>query len=98
MDDISVKELKDRIDKGEKVNLVDVREEWEYDEKNLGAKLIPLGDLPSRTNELAEWKDEEIVIHCKSGGRSGRAKKYLETQGFSKVRNLLGGIDEYLSN
>lgn len=97
MDDITVNELKTRIEKGEKINLVDVREEWEYEEKNLGAKLIPLGDLPARSNELSDWKNEEIVIHCKSGGRSGRAKKFLEAQGFSKVRNLLGGIDDYLS-
>lgn len=97
MADIEVKELKERLDKGEKVNLIDVREEWEYAEKNLGARLIPLGSLPQRINEIESLKDEEIVVHCKTGGRSGQAKKYLESQGFTNVRNLIGGIEGYLA-
>ena len=95
MADIQIDELKDRLGKGENFNFIDVREEWEYDEDNLGAKLIPLGTIPDSVSELESMKDQEIVIHCKSGGRSGQAQKYLQQQGFSNVRNLIGGITAY---
>lgn len=91
MEDIEVQELKERLDNGEKINLIDVREEWEFEEFNLNGKLIPLGQLPSRLDELNDLKGEEIVIHCRSGNRSGQAKRFMEQQGFTKVRNLLGG-------
>lgn len=94
--DIEVAELKERLDKGEKLNIIDVREEWEHDEANIaGSSLIPLGDLPGRLSEIESLKAEEIIVHCKSGGRSGRAKQYLATQGFTNVRNLLGGMDAF---
>lgn len=96
--DITVQELKERLDKGEKINLIDVREEHEFDEDNLGAKLYPLGSLPSHIDELEELQDEEIVIHCRSGARSGRAQQFLEQNGFSNVRNLIGGILAYREN
>ena len=96
MNDIDPKELKERIGRNEKLNLVDVREEWEYEEKNIGAKLIPLGTLPNRVSELEQFKNEELIIHCKSGKRSMQAKKFLETKGFTKVRNLETGIEGYL--
>ena len=92
MEDITVKDLKSRLDKNEKFVFVDVREDWEYEDDNLGAKNIPLGDLPYRLDELEEFKDQEIVVHCRSGARSGNAKKFLESKGYSKVRNVLGGI------
>ncbi|MEO1049507.1 MAG: rhodanese-like domain-containing protein [Bacteroidota bacterium] len=95
MEDINVQELKERLDNGEKIEVVDVREEWEYDEINMGAKNIPLGTLPQRISELEHLKDTELVVHCKSGRRSDQAKKYMQSQGFNKVRNLLGGIDAY---
>lgn len=95
MEDISVKELKSRLDKSEKFVFIDVREEWEHEEDNLGAQNIPLGELPHRLNELEKYKDEEIVVHCRSGARSGNAKKFLEGKGFTKVRNVLGGILAY---
>lgn len=96
MDDINVAELKERIANGEQLNIVDVREDWEHAEANIaGSTLIPLGDLPGRLGELDSLKDAELIVHCKSGGRSGRAKQYLTGQGFSKVRNLLGGMDEF---
>jgi rhodanese-related sulfurtransferase len=91
MEDITAEELKDRMS-NEKLNIVDVREEWEYDEKNIGALNIPLGSLPDRLSELEPLKDQELIVHCKSGARSANAKKYLESQGFQKVRNLLKGI------
>lgn len=93
--DITVEELKKRLDSGEELNLIDVREQHEYEEDNLGAYLIPLGELPDRLDELAELKDQEVLIHCRSGARSDRAKNYLIGQGFSNVRNVLGGILAY---
>jgi rhodanese-related sulfurtransferase len=93
--DITVEELKERLDNGEDLNFYDVREEHEYEEDNLGAVLIPLGELPDHLAELESLKDEEIIIHCRSGARSGKAARYLETQGFSNVRNVLGGILAY---
>lgn len=95
MEDITVSELKERVERGEKFHFLDVREEWEYEEDNLGADNIPLGELPHRLAELEPLKEEEIVIHCRSGARSGNAKKFLETKGFTKVRNVLGGIMAY---
>jgi len=95
MEDITVSELKDRLDKGEKFHFLDVREEWEYEEDNLGAENIPLGELPHRISEIADYKDEEIVVHCRSGARSGNAKKFMESKGFSQVRNVTGGILAY---
>ncbi len=95
MEDITVQQLKTRQAANEALNILDVREEWEYEEDNMGAKLIPLGDIPARIDEIADWKDQEMIVHCKSGGRSGRAKKYLESQGFTKVRNMIGGMLAY---
>ena len=95
MEDITVEDLKSRLDKKEKFVFLDVREEWEYDDDNLGAINIPLADLPTRLDELEAYKDEEIVVHCRSGARSMNAKKFLETKGFSKVRNTTGGILAY---
>lgn len=93
--DITVEELKERLDNGEELNFYDVREEYEFEADNLGAILIPLGELPGRIDELEEIKDEEIIIHCRSGARSGKAKEFLEANGFSNVRNVLGGILAY---
>ena len=95
MEDITVSELKERIEKGEKFVFVDVREEWEYEEDNLGAENIPLGELPDRLGELEAHKNEEIIVHCRSGARSGNAKKFMEGKGFTKVRNVLGGLMAY---
>lgn len=92
MEDITVKELHQRMQNGEKLNIIDVREVHEYEEFNIGAKLIPLGTLPDNLADLASLKDEEIIVHCRSGARSGNAKMYLMGEGFNKVRNLLGGM------
>lgn len=92
MEDITVEDLKSRMDKNDKFVFLDVREDWEYDDDNLGAKNIPLGDLPYRLDELDEFKDQEIIVHCRSGARSGNAKKFLESKGYTMVRNVLGGI------
>ena len=90
--DITIEELKERMDKGEQLNLIDVREEYEFDEFNIGATLIPLGELPDRLEEIEAWKEQEILIHCRSGARSGRAKEYLISEGYTNVRNVLGGM------
>ena len=93
--DITVEELKERLDKGEDLHFYDVREEHEYEEDNLGAILIPLAELPDHLDELKDLKDEEIIIHCRSGARSGKAVKFLESQGFTNARNVAGGILAY---
>lgn len=93
--DITVQELKERLGKGEKVNLFDVREPNEYAEDNIGATLIPLGELPYRVDELDGLQDEEVIVHCRSGARSARAQQILEENGFTNVRNLIGGMLEY---
>jgi rhodanese-related sulfurtransferase len=90
--DISVTELKKRLDAGEQFVFIDVREPYEYADFNLGAQLIPLGDLMNRVWELEEHKDAEIILHCKSGGRSGMAKQMLMANGFTNVRNTEGGV------
>ncbi|MDI1322454.1 MAG: rhodanese-like domain-containing protein [Algoriphagus sp.] len=97
MEDITVEDLKSRLDNNEKFVFLDVREDWEYEDDNLGAINIPLGDLPGRLDELERYKDQEIIVHCRSGARSGNAKKFLESKGYSKVRNVLGGILAYRS-
>jgi rhodanese-related sulfurtransferase len=96
MEDIYPDELKQRIDNKENLNIIDVREPWEYDQKNIGVKNIPLGSLPNRLNELDHLKNEELIVHCRTGARSGNAKKFLEQKGFTKVRNLLQGIEGYI--
>lgn len=95
MNDITPQELKTLKDEGKKINLLDVREEFEYDEYNLDGKLIPLGDLPHRLDEIEDWKEQEIIVHCKSGGRSATAKNFLISKGFTNVRNLLQGAEGY---
>lgn len=95
--DISAKELKERIEKGETLVLIDVREPSEYKQANIGATLIPLATLPDKMDELEQYKDQEVIVHCRSGKRSGQAQIYLEQNGFTNVRNVTGGIDAYLS-
>lgn len=95
MADITVEELKNRMDNGEDLIVIDVREPHEYEEYNIGARLIPLGTLPSVVEELSDLKDEEIIVHCRSGARSANAKAYLTSIGFNNVRNVLGGIMDW---
>ena len=93
MQQITVEELKQRIDQGEKLNILDVREPAEYAEYNIGAKLVPLGQIQMmQVDDLEDWKDEEIIIHCRSGQRSMVACLFLETLGFKHTKNLAGGI------
>jgi adenylyltransferase/sulfurtransferase len=90
---ITVEELKTRLDRGDDLYILDVREPHEYEIVNIGGELIPLGDLPKRVNELDPLK--EIIVHCKSGIRSAKAVDFLRNAGFTKVKNLIGGIDSW---
>ena len=95
--DISVQELQQKRASGEKFVFIDVREPWEYEEFNLGAQLIPLGTLMNSFWELEDHKNDEIVVHCRSGSRSGMAQALLSAQGFTNVRNLAGGVNAWLA-
>lgn len=88
--EISVEELKQRLDKKDDLFVLDVREPHEYQICNLNGYLIPLNDLPKRVHELDPSKD--MVVHCRSGGRSAKAVEFLRQAGFTKARNLAGGI------
>ena len=91
---ISPKELKASLDKGDKLVLVDVREEWEYSLAKLdGSMLIPLGTLPQSLTRLN--RDSEIIAICHHGMRSADATNFLLQQGFTNVKNLVGGIDAW---
>lgn len=91
--DITVKELKERLDKGEKITMIDVREPHEWEIQHLeGVRKISLSQIPQTLKELEELKEEEVVLICRSGGRSGRATKYLQQMGFSNARNMEGGM------
>ena len=87
---LSVKELKHRMDAGEDVFILDVREPYEYQIANIGGKLIPQNDVPQRLAEID--RDREIVVHCRSGVRSQRIAELLSQAGYPKVVNLAGGI------
>ncbi|WP_460692305.1 rhodanese-like domain-containing protein [Mucilaginibacter puniceus] len=90
MKEISVQELKEKIDKGEDFQLIDVREDFEYQVSNLGGELIPLGGILIETDKIS--KDKDVVIMCRSGKRSAAAAMQLEAQGFTNLYNLYGGI------
>lgn len=93
MQNISIAELKQRIDAGEQPNLLDVREPSERAEFNIGGHFIPLGQvLAMQTDEIDGLKNEEIICYCRSGKRSMQAAMMLETMGFSDVKNLEGGM------
>jgi len=90
MSDITVEELKRRLDAGEDLTVIDVREPHEYQIANIGGQLIPLNDLPKRVGELDP--ERETVVHCKMGGRAAKAVDFLRQSGFKNVHNLSGGI------
>jgi rhodanese-related sulfurtransferase len=95
--DITVEELKAKLDNKESFLFIDVREPYEYEEFNLGAKLIPLGNIMAAAPDITEDKNAEIVVHCRSGQRSGMAKSLLTSFGYTHIRNLLGGVMEWQS-
>ena len=87
---LSVKDLKRRIDAGEDVYILDVREPYEYRIAQIGGKLIPQTDVPNRLAEID--RDREIIVQCRSGVRSQRIAEFLKQQGYPRVVNLAGGI------
>lgn len=95
MKEITVKELKQLIDEKKDFQLIDVREEHEFDEANLNGELIPMGDILSHVDKIS--KDKQVVIHCRSGKRSATVISALESQhGFTNLYNLQGGILAYI--
>ena len=93
--EISAIDLKRRLDQGEKLRIIDVREPNEYQINRIpGAELVPLGEVPRRYAELDP--EEELVVHCKMGARSAKAADFLRSVGFKRVLNLRGGILEWI--
>jgi rhodanese-related sulfurtransferase len=98
MENISVNEVKSRLQAGEQINLVDVREPEENAEFNIGGILLPLGKIQGfETDEIDNLKDQEVVLYCRSGNRSMQACMFLEMSGFTNVKNLTGGMGEWNS-
>ena len=94
MEEISPTELKNRLDAGDDLQIVDVREDNEVALGTIpNAKHIPLAQVLNRMNELEP--DRETIVYCKMGGRSAKAVQFLRDAGFRKVRNLAGGIDRW---
>ncbi|HET6348257.1 MAG TPA: molybdopterin-synthase adenylyltransferase MoeB, partial [Candidatus Krumholzibacteria bacterium] len=93
--EITVKELKRRLDAGDAIDVIDVREPHEHQMCNIGGRLIPMGQLPGRLHELDET--HEIVVYCRTGSRSSRVVEFLQDAGFEKVLNLKGGIHAWAS-
>jgi len=90
---ITAEEIKARLDAGETIHLVDVREPHEHAEFNIGGMLVPLGKVQSmQTEEIEDLKNEEVICYCRSGARSMQACMILEQMGFSNMKNLAGGM------
>lgn len=99
MQTITVQELKQRLDAGEKIQLLDVREPNENAEFNIGGTLLPLGEVRNmQTEPIDNWKNDEVVVYCRSGNRSGQAAMILEQLGFENVKNLTGGMLAWQQN
>ena len=93
MENITVEEVKRRMDAGEELHLVDVREPHENARFNIGGTLLPLGMIQSmQVDEIEDLKDKEVICYCRSGNRSGQAAMFLETMGFTNTKNLVGGM------
>lgn len=93
MTNITPEEVKKRLDTGEKLNLIDVREPHENDEFNIGGKLIPVGNIQSmQIEEIEDLRNEEVILYCRSGNRSGIAAMVLDQLGFRNTKNLTGGM------
>jgi adenylyltransferase/sulfurtransferase len=92
--DITPQELARRLQRGDDFDLIDVREQWEWDASRIaGARLIPLGELEHAAGQLDRAR--EVIVHCKSGGRSAKAARLLVERGFARVSNLAGGITRW---
>jgi len=93
MKNITVEELKQKMDSGAKINLIDCREPHEYAEFNLGGKLVPIGKIQTmQIEDLEDLKDEEVIVYCRSGNRSTMACMVMDQMGFKNTVNVTGGI------
>jgi rhodanese-related sulfurtransferase len=93
MTNITPEEVKQRLDAGEKLNLIDVREPHENAEFNIGGLLIPIGKIQSQQiEEIEDLKNEEVILYCRSGNRSGIGALVLDQLGFGNTKNLVGGM------
>lgn len=93
MTNITPEEVKQRLDAGEKLNLIDVREPHENAEYNIGGKLIPVGKIQSmQIEDMEDMRNEEVILYCRSGNRSGIAALVLDQLGFTNTKNLIGGM------
>lgn len=93
MKTISVEELKAKLDAGESIHLVDVREPHEHEAFNIGGILLPLGQVQSlQTDSIDHLKNETVYVYCRSGNRSGQACLMLEPYGFTDIVNVTGGM------
>ena len=93
MINITPEEVKERMDAGEQLHLVDVREPHENAEFNIGGILLPLGKIQTmQIEDIEHLKNEEVIFYCRSGNRSGQAALMLEQFGFTNVKNLYGGM------
>jgi len=93
MQTITTDELKKRMDAGEQPHLLDVREDYERADFNIGGRHVPIGKLQSmQLDDIEDWKNDEIIIYCRSGNRSGVATNMLERLGYKNVKNLVGGM------
>ncbi len=90
--DITVKDLKEKLTNEDGFVLIDVREPYEHEEFSIGGNLVPLGDIPNAIGDLEAYKDNEVIVYCRSGKRSGNAQAFLQQSGFTNVRNLEGGM------
>jgi rhodanese-related sulfurtransferase len=98
MENISVSEVRSRLQAGENLNLVDVREADENAEFNIGGILLPLEKIQNlEFDDIEDLKDEEIIFYCRTGNRSTQACLFLEMTGFSNCKNLAGGVVEWKS-
>ena len=90
---ITALEVKKRLEAGEKLNIIDVREVYEFEESRIPSAVnIPLGTIPVQIAELDHLKNEEVIMQCKAGGRSAAAQQFLLQAGFTNVKNMEGGI------
>lgn len=93
MTNITAEEVKQRLDAGEKLNLIDVREPHENAEFNIGGKLLPIGNIQSmQIEDIEDLKNEEVILYCRSGNRSGISASILDQLGFTNTKNLVGGM------
>jgi rhodanese-related sulfurtransferase len=96
MKNITVEELKQKMESGEKINLIDCREPYEFEEANIGGRLIPLGKIQTmQVEEIENLKEEEVIVYCRSGKRSVMACLMLDQMGFVNTANVVGGILEW---